>query len=39
MCFRHATETDIVESIMQLNKEGAINDVSGKFLAMDQNHV
>ena len=39
MYFRQATETEIVESIMQLNKEGGINDVSRKFLIMCKNHV
>ena len=39
MYFRQATETEIVESIMQLNKEGGINDVSRKFLNMCKNHV
>ena len=39
MYFRHAIETEIVESIMQLNKEGGINDVSIKFVCMCKNHV
>ena len=39
MYFRQATETEIIESILQLNKEGGINDVSTKFLIMCENHV
>ena len=31
--------SEIVESIMQLNKEGGINDVSRKFLILCKNHV
>ena len=37
--FCQATETEIVESVMQLNKEGGIYDVSRKFLIMCKNHV
>ena len=37
--FRQASETEIVESIMQLNKGGGINDVSRKFLIMCKNHA
>ena len=37
--FRHATETEIFESIVQLDKEGGINYVSRKFLIMCEIHV
>ena len=39
MYFRHATEIENVESIMQLNKESVINDNSRKFFIMCKNHV
>ena len=39
MQFRNATGTDIIESIMQLDKEVCINDVSGKFLVICKNCV
>ena len=32
MYFRDATETDIIESILHLNKEGGIKDISREFL-------
>ena len=34
MYFRHATRTEIIESILQLKKECGINDVSRKFFIM-----
>ena len=39
MYFCQATETGSVESIMQLNKEDGIKDVSRKFLIMCKNNV
>ena len=39
MYFLQATETETVYSIMQLNKEGGINDISRKFLNICKNHV
>ena len=39
MYFRQATEAEIIESIMQLSKEGVNNDVSRKFRFMCKNHV
>ena len=38
MYFRNATETDVIESIMRLNKEGGINDISRKFLVICKNY-
>ena len=35
--FRNATETDIIKSIMHLNKEGGFNDISRKFLVICKN--
>ena len=37
--FRKGTETETLESIMSLNKEGDINDVYLKLLIMCKNHV
>ena len=37
--FRQATETEIVEFVMQLNKEGGNNYVSRKFFIMCKNRV
>ena len=39
MYFQSATETDIIKSIMHLNKEGGINDISRKFLVICKNYV
>ena len=39
MYFRNATETDIIKSIMRLNKEGCINDTSRKFLVIWKSYV
>ena len=39
MYFRHTTGSEIIEPILQLNKEGCINDVSRKFLILCKNHV
>ena len=39
MYFRQATETEIIESFMQLIKEGGIDDVSRTFLIMYKNHA
>ena len=39
MHFCQATETETVESIMQLTKEGGIDDVSRKVLIMCKDHV
>ena len=39
MHFRQATENEIVESIMQLNKESGINDVFRQFLIMCKSPV
>ena len=39
MYFRNAKETDVINSIMRLNKEGGINDVSHNFLVICKNYV
>ena len=39
MYLQNATETDIIESITHLNKEGGINDVSRIFLVMCKNYI
>ena len=39
MHYCRATETDILESIIHLNKEGGINDVFRKYLLMCKNCV
>ena len=37
--FRNATDTDLIESIIRLNKEGSINDISRKILVVCKNYV
>ena len=37
--FQNATETDIIDSIMSLDKEGGINDISCKFLVIGKSYV
>ena len=39
MYFRHVSETDIIESLMHLNKVGGINYVSRKFLVIYKSYV
>ena len=39
MYFQNVPETDILESIKLLNKEGDINDVSRKILVMCKSYV
>ena len=38
MYFQNATETNTIKSIMRLNKEGGINDISRKFLVIWRNY-